>query len=188
MKNTHLLIPEKCIQNTKEYTAQLKQKWVVNSYRDGFLKRQPTCLLFLSGYLHSGAKSTIPSLCEGPDLEHIGCAGFQIVYCGWRGLGPHCGVDSILLILHRDKKIILFYFIKKKLKSALWKSGSIIWVFDVLSLEKYVRYTYRECNYLSFVHGMNRLNVLSKWLHSVVISDETIKLFQYSLFISCGQN
>lgn len=44
--------------------------------------QKPTCLLFLGGYLQSGAKGTVASVCEGSDLEHIRRAGLQVVDCG----------------------------------------------------------------------------------------------------------
>lgn len=44
--------------------------------------RPPTCGLFLGGYLQSGAVGAVSSLSEGPDLEHIGRAGLQVIHCG----------------------------------------------------------------------------------------------------------
>lgn len=41
-----------------------------------------TCGLLLGGYLQSGAVGAVPSLSEGPDLEHVGRAGLQVVHCG----------------------------------------------------------------------------------------------------------
>ena len=59
----------------------------------------PTCGLLLGGYLQSGAEGPITRLSEGPDLEDIGRAGLQVVHGGRCGLGPHRGVNLILLIL-----------------------------------------------------------------------------------------
>lgn len=58
-----------------------------------------TCGLLFGGYLQYGAVGPVTCLCERPDLEHIGRAGLQVVHGGRRGLGPHRGVNPVLLIL-----------------------------------------------------------------------------------------
>lgn len=63
-----------------------------------------TCSLLLGGDLHAGAEGAVAGLAEGPHLEDVGGAGLEVVDGCRGGLGPDGRVDSLLLVLEKQRQ------------------------------------------------------------------------------------